>query len=304
MRLITNNIIREHIGPFIFSLSTIVFVFLLNIIFRDLGRLIGKGLPVRIILEFIFLNMAWIAALAIPMAVLMATLMAFGRMSQDNEITALKSSGVNLYRIIRPIFLLSILLTLGMERFNNIVLPEFNHRLNQLYVDISKKRPTATIEPNVFFNELEDFSLLVNKIKEDSLEGIYINDKRDPKFSRRIIAKKGILKFIEEEERLVFDLRDGEFHEMETSYFFARQPVSLLLLRLQNLNGTRNPCHSPQTRLIACLGVTELEWDPGFTASVHEPVIGIGGITTGCTIGKERFKNILEKIQIVNWITK
>ena len=234
MRLITHNILREHIGPFVFSLSTIIFVFLLNVVFRDLGRLIGKGLPFHIILEFFFLNMAWIAALAIPMAVLVSTLMAFGRMSQDNEITALKSSGVNLYRIIRPVFLFSIVLALGMERFNNIVLPEFNHRYKQLYADISKKRPTATIEPNVFFDELDNFALLVRKIKEDSLEGIHINDTRDPQFSRTIIAKHGVLKFIEHENRMILDLIDGEFHEVEIAdlekysrNLFERQVISV-----------------------------------------------------------------------------
>lgn len=234
MRLITNNILKEHIGPFVFSLSTIIFVFLLNVVFRDLGRLIGKGLPIRIILEFFFLNMAWIAALAIPMAVLVSTLMAFGRLSQDNEITALKSSGVNLYRIIRPVFLLSIVLALGMERFNNIVLPEFNHRYKQLYADINKKRPTATIEPNVFFDELDDFALLVHKINEDSLEGIHINDTRDPQFSRTIIAKRGVLQFIEAENRMVLDLEEGEFHEVEIAdlekysrNLFERQVISI-----------------------------------------------------------------------------
>ncbi len=215
MRLITNYILREHIGPFIFSLATLFFIFLLNIIFRDLGRLLGKGIPIGTILEFFFLNMAWIAALAVPMSVLVATLMAFGRLSQDNEITALKAGGVNLYRLIRPVLLVSILLALGMERFNNTVLPEFNHRVSQLYSDIAQKRPTATIEPNVFFDDIPNYKLLVNRIRGNELKGIFLTDSSDPKYNRTVIAKEGELRFIEDENRMVLDLKDGEIHEVE-----------------------------------------------------------------------------------------
>jgi len=215
MRIITKYILREHISPFLFSLITIVFVFLLNIIFRDLGRLLGKGIPVIAILEFFFLNMAWIAALAVPMSVLVATLMAFGRLSQDNEITALKAGGVNLYRLIRPVFLVSLALTFGMERFNNIVLPEFNYRVKQLYTDISRKQPTATIEPNVFFDAIENYTLLVNRIDRQRLEGILLTDSSDPRYTRTVIAREGDLRFVEAEDRMILDLREGEIHEAE-----------------------------------------------------------------------------------------
>ena len=103
--IITRYIIREHAGPFFFGLTTIVFVFLLNIVFRDLGRLLGKGLPIGVVLEFFGLNLAWIAALAIPMAVLISTLMTFGRLSSDSEIAALKASGIHLYRLITPVLI-------------------------------------------------------------------------------------------------------------------------------------------------------------------------------------------------------
>lgn len=217
MRLVTSYILKEHVGPFLFSLATIVFVFILNLVFRDLGRLLGKGIPFHIILEFFLLNMAWMAALAIPMAVLVASLMAFGRLSQDNEITALKASGINLYRLIAPVFIASILLAFGMERFNNLVLPEFNHRLKQLYSDMMKKRPTASIEPNVFFDDIDGYALLVRKIDKEKLEGIILNDNTDPEFSKTIIAEKGTLRFSEEEERMILALENGEIHEVENT---------------------------------------------------------------------------------------
>ena len=236
MSVITRYIIKEHVGPFFLGLSTLVFVFILNIVFKDLGRLLGKGLSIKIILEFFLLNMAWVAALAVPMSVLVSTLMSFGRLSADNEITALKASGVNLYRLITPILIISALLAVGMERFNNEVLPDFNYRVSMLYRDISRKKPTLTLEPHVFFNDIPNYSLLVHEIdnKTNELKGIIINDTSDPKFSRTIIAKSGTLKFSAEKEMLVFSLRDGEIHEVDTENYeqyrklkFERQVFSI-----------------------------------------------------------------------------
>jgi lipopolysaccharide export system permease protein len=78
---------REFIPPFFFSLSLIVFLFVLNLVFTMLGRIVGKGLPILTVLEFFGLNLAWMIALAVPMAVLVAVLSAYGRLSSDNEVT-------------------------------------------------------------------------------------------------------------------------------------------------------------------------------------------------------------------------
>lgn len=218
MSIITRYIIKEQIGPFFLGLSTLIFVFILNIIFKDLGRFLGKGLTITVILEFFIYSMAWVAALAFPMSVLVSTLMSFGRLSADNEITAFKASGVHLYRLIVPILILATILAVGMERFNNVVLPDFNHRLRLLYSDISRKKPTLTLEPHVFFNDIPNYSLLVHEIdeKHDLLKGIIINDTNDPKFTRTIIAETGTLEFSTEKEMMVFTLFDGEIHEVES----------------------------------------------------------------------------------------
>jgi lipopolysaccharide export system permease protein len=217
MFIITRYIVREHIAPFFFGLSTIIFVFLLNVVFRDLGRLLGKGIGALVIVEFLFLNLAWILALAIPMAVLIAALMAFGRLSADNEISALKAGGVNIYRLIAPVFVISCLLAVFMERFNNCVLPDFNHRVRLLYSDISKKRPTLTLEPHVFFDEIPNYTLLVREVdeKRDFLKDIVIHDTSDPQFSKTVIAERGKLAFSKEQERMVLTLYHGEIHEVE-----------------------------------------------------------------------------------------
>ena len=91
MKILPKYIIREHIPPFIFALAVLMFIFLMQFLLKYITKIFGKGLPFLTIIELVFYNLAWMFALAVPMAVLVATLMSFGRLSGDNEITILKS---------------------------------------------------------------------------------------------------------------------------------------------------------------------------------------------------------------------
>ena len=99
MRLITKYLFREMAYPFLISLLMITFILFVNFLLRAIDRFLGKGLDILIILEYLFLNLAWIIALSIPMAMLLATLATFGRLSEDNEINALRSSGISFISI-------------------------------------------------------------------------------------------------------------------------------------------------------------------------------------------------------------
>jgi lipopolysaccharide export system permease protein len=133
MFLLARYTIREHIGPFLFSLAVIMFVFVTKFIVQYIGKIFGKGLSIGTIIEFIYLNLAWMLALAVPMSVLVAALMAFGRLSSDNEITILKTSGISIYKIIRPALIATIFLTIFMFWFTDKVLPEYNHKARLLW---------------------------------------------------------------------------------------------------------------------------------------------------------------------------
>ena len=124
MKILSRYIIREHVPPFVFALTVLMFIFLMQFMLKYITKIFGKGLSVFTIIELIFYNLAWMFALAVPMSVLIATLMSFGRLSGDNEITILKSSGISIYRIIRPALvfggLITILSGLGAARLGNV----------------------------------------------------------------------------------------------------------------------------------------------------------------------------------------
>ena len=161
MRLVSRYIIKELILPFTYSLMVIVLMLFINFFLRAIDRFLGKGLNIFTILEYLLLNLAWIIALAVPMAVLIATLMAFGRLSEYNEINAMRSSGISFISILRPALLFGLFICLGLTYFNNYVLPEMNFYARLLQGDIHKKRPGLDIEPGHFINSLPDYSMII-----------------------------------------------------------------------------------------------------------------------------------------------
>lgn len=217
--ILARYIIREHIGPFIFAFFVITLFFLLNLLFRELSRILSKGLPWHVTLEFFLLNMAWIIALAVPMAMLTATLMAFGRFSADTEIAAMEANGVSVWAIVRPALFASAMLALALVWFNNNVLPDFNHRTRLLANDIARKRPTINIEPGVWYDDVPNFGLLVQELEDSAnvtkARNLLLTDYGSREQSRHISARRGYIGLNQTQSALVLTLFDGEMQEID-----------------------------------------------------------------------------------------
>ena len=190
MRLLTRYIARELFLPFIFALGIIVFILFINFFLRAVDRFLGKGLDLLTILEYLFLNLAWIVALAVPMAVLIATLMAFGRLSEDNEINALRSSGISFLTIPRPALLFGTAIGLLLIFFNTRVLPEMNFRARLLAGDIRKMRPGLDIEPGHFIDNIPDYSMIIRGKNGNLMEGVRIFSKASKEVQPAFILKQ------------------------------------------------------------------------------------------------------------------
>lgn len=176
---------------------------------------IGKGLSLWIILELITLNLAWMVVLAVPMSVLIAVLMAFGGLSSQNEITAMKASGISLYKMMLAPLVASFILTYLTIEFNNKVLPEANHKAKTLMIDIRKKKPTLMLNPGIFSQDVSGYSILVRKTFQHSndLEGVTIYDYTEPSSMVVVTAKRGRVSFTPDYKKLIMDLEEGEIHQ-------------------------------------------------------------------------------------------
>lgn len=180
-------------------------------------RLVGKGLDTWIVIQLIIFSLAWMVALVVPMAVLVSALMAFGSMSQNNEVTIMKSSGNSLYRMMIPPFAASIVLGYLLLLFNNDVLPDANHRLKYLMQDISNKKPTLSLEPGFFSQEVSNYAILVRTIDEQTnvLSEVTIYDYNEPLKLKVVTAEKGKIYFSKDQAKLMMDLQKGEIHESD-----------------------------------------------------------------------------------------
>ena len=218
MRIISKYISKEHAFPFFMSLGVILFLFILNIVMKMMTRFVGKGLDFVVILEFFYLSMGWILALAIPMSVLVAALVAYGRLSQDNEWSVLQSGGVSIYQIMVPGLVLAILLSFGMMYFHNNVLPEMNHQSKILKRSITRKKPLAVIEPGIFVSDIPGFVIkaeTVNNEKNEIYKVVVLESSSKNRERRTITAERGSIIYDEDIKRYKIILYDGEIANLD-----------------------------------------------------------------------------------------
>lgn len=182
-------------------------------------KLVGKGLGAWVITKLIGLSLGYILVLVIPMAVLIATLMAFGNMSQNNEVTIFKATGISLYRMIIPPLAASILVALGLVYFNNNIYPDANHELRILQEDIARKKPTLSLVPGVFSQEVASYAILVREINQETneLKQITIYDYSNPPKVNIVTAEEGKIYFTPTQKKLMMDLKNGEIHESDNN---------------------------------------------------------------------------------------
>ncbi|MEO8910016.1 MAG: LptF/LptG family permease [Gemmatimonadaceae bacterium] len=194
MKILHRYVLKEHLGPLTFALTALTSILLLQYIGKHFGELVGKGLPTLVIAEFFGLSVPLTVALTLPMAVLVATLYAFSRLAAENEITALKASGVSLVSVLKPVLWAALGITVIMVGFNDQVLPRSNHRLATLQRDIAQKKPTFGLREQVI-NEVSPgkFYLRAGHLDEGSnrMREVTIYDMSDPTRRRTIYADSG-----------------------------------------------------------------------------------------------------------------
>jgi lipopolysaccharide export system permease protein len=210
--ILKRYILKEHISPFLISLLVVTFVLLIDRIIDLLNLIIEKQLPAGIVLEVFALSLPYMLALSIPMAVLVATILAFGRMSVDREIIAIKSSGVNIYSMLSYLIIAAVLLTGLMVYFNHWFLPNTNHKLKNIMLKIAYYKPMTIIEAGEY-NNLLDYTVWCKENTETELLDVLIYDRSESRFPRTIFAKSGQVVQMNNGNSMRITLRQGEMQQ-------------------------------------------------------------------------------------------
>lgn len=212
--ILTRYILREHVAPFLYALFVITFLFLVDFIVRILSSILSKGLGWQVVIEILLLNLAWMLALSIPMAVLVSTLMAFGRFSSDQEITAMKSLGISPLRAMVPVIVVSSLLFAFMVWFNDRVLPQANYRAAALRNDITRKKPTALITPHQLISDFDNYKIWIDSLNRQTgqLRGVRIFREEGAKPLQYTFADTATMEYKNSGRTILIHLRGGENH--------------------------------------------------------------------------------------------
>lgn len=215
MSILYRYFVREHIVPFFLALIVLTFILIMNRVFELVFNIVGKGLSPYIVFKVFILSLPFIIALTVPMAVLVAVITVFGRLSQDFEIIALKTGGINLYKLIIPVLITIILLSMAMVYFNNHILPESNHTVKNLLIDINQKKPTLRLKEGIFTSPFKGYDIYVRKIdqKTSFLYDILIYESKKGRITKVVIADSG--KMVANKGMVVLSLLDGEIHEID-----------------------------------------------------------------------------------------
>jgi len=213
MSTLNKYLIKQSFIPFILSVGVITTVLFLQFLIRAIDRFLGKGLDIFTILEYLYLNLAWIIALSVPMSLLISSVMTYGRMSQDNEITALKSAGVNLFSIIKPALWFGSIVGFLLCLFNNFILPDMNYNARLLARDIYQKKPELTIEPGYFVDMIPQYTMIVKELDGKEFKDVKIFSKNTSSEQTTIYAERGSLD--SKGGIITVNLQNGEIHEID-----------------------------------------------------------------------------------------
>lgn len=217
MRILARYVLKAHLAPAAAGLAIFYFVLSMDFLVDYLNLFIAKGVPGAAVLEAFLLSLAWMTLLAVPMAVMVAVLTAFGRLSQDNEITAVKANGVSVFSLVAPVLVVVAVVSVGLFEFGNVVLPAANHRLTALLVDIHRVRPLATIEPGILTELPGGYRILVERLDPDTSEifGVRIHKIEGGEPLQTIVAQSGRVTDSPEDGVTRLELFDGEIQELD-----------------------------------------------------------------------------------------
>jgi lipopolysaccharide export system permease protein len=216
VRLLGRYLLRQLAAPFVFALAAQTSLMLLSQIAKKFGALVGKGLPWTVIGEVFALSLPFIIAMTLPMAVLVAVLYTFSHLAADNEITAMRASGISAYQVLKPVLIWGAFMAAFNFAFVDQVLPRSNARLRALLIDIGRKKPTFELREQVI-NEVPPSQYFLRASRIDAatgkLRGVTIYDVGGEASRRIIYADSGSMAYAEGQTDLSLRLYDGSIHQ-------------------------------------------------------------------------------------------
>lgn len=204
-------IVKAFVGPFVATFFITLLVLVLQFFWLYIDDFVGKGLSAGVILEFIWYQSAALVPLALPLAVLLSSLMTFGNLGETYELVAIKSAGISLLRFMQPLFWVVLLICGVAFLFSNYIIPVANLRSRTLLADIVYAKPSFDIREGVFYDKISGFAIKIGKkeANDSIIRDIIIYEQNNVYQDNFIIAKDGVMRMSDNKRYLEFNLRNG-----------------------------------------------------------------------------------------------
>lgn len=238
-------VLGEILGPLGLGFLVYTFILLLQFLFSSAEMIIRRGLPAAIVGRLVFYSLPNIVVLTIPMALLLGVLVGIGRLASDSELVALRSTGMSIYRLLRPVLILSAGLTLVTGLLMIYLLPQGNRAVSRLYLDILTRTVAQQVEPRVFYNEWQGKVLYIFETspRGEDWKGVFLADAVPSERQEVIVARRGRLVVEDDGERVVLQLADAIKHSFDfhspKRYETSRHETLRIVLRDRFLSTER-----------------------------------------------------------------
>ena len=215
MKKIDIYLLRNFLGLFLATFFIAIFILLMQFMWFHVDDLVGKGIGLGVLSEFFIYATAAVVPLALPLAILLSSIITFGNLAEKSELTAMKAAGISLFRIMRPLVVAVALLSVGAFFFSNNVLPKSQMKLWALIFSLRQKSPELDIPVGEFYDEISGYHIYVhNKTSRGELLNIMIYDYSNGFENVKVmVADTGRLTVSEDKHYLIFDLTNGESFE-------------------------------------------------------------------------------------------
>ncbi len=204
-------ILKAFAGPFIATFFIAFFMLMMQILWKYIDDLVGKGLDFITIGQFLWYASASLLTLAMPIAILISSIMTFGNLGESFELVAIKSAGISLLRFMRPLFWFTLVLCGISFLFANYVVPYANLKFKTLYSDIYYKKPAFDLKEGIFFTYIPTYAIKVSKKDDDgkTIHNVLIYEQSNSLQDNCIVAERGVMQISEDKNYLEFNLENG-----------------------------------------------------------------------------------------------
>lgn len=223
-------VIKAFLGPFAATFFIVLLVLILQFFWLYIDDFVGKGLDGMLIIEFVWYLSATLVPLALPLAILLSSLMTFGNLGESFELVAIKSSGISLLRFMRPLFFVAIILSGVAFIFANNVIPVANLKQRTLLADIVYAKPAFDLKEGVFYDKISGFAIKIGQKENDSIiRDVIVYEQGNPLQDNFLVAKSGVMRVTPDKRFLEFHLKDG-WRYQERGNFYEKNNTELVRL--------------------------------------------------------------------------